>query len=198
MQHKVKLTVLDKKLYPELQREYCIDKEAGACPCYEIGDEFIFTRYGEEDDFWHGGINTVVNRAERADGEEFIAGGVHYPHCAEAWDAFSRYIYTGLNGGAIMRNWMSNPKVMITCCQDGTRPVIFKIERLDYKAVYVENLDENLLKCERACEVLIDKNLAVSFSVNDGFIELYAEEDFSDDVITEAFASFGLRVLKID
>lgn len=198
MQHKVKLTVLDKKLYPELQREYCLDKEAGACPCYEIGDEFIFSRYGDKDDFWHCGINTVVNRAKKAEGEEFIAGGERYPHCAEAWDAFSRYIYTGLNGGAIMRNWMENPKVMITCCQDGTRPVIFKIERMDYKAVYPEDLEQNILKCEQACDVLVDEGAAQSFSVNKDFIEIYLDEDMEDGLIIETFSKFGLNVKKID
>ena len=42
MKHKVKLTVIDKKLYPELQAKYCADPCAGACPCYNVGDEFIF------------------------------------------------------------------------------------------------------------------------------------------------------------
>ena len=32
MQHKCKMTVLDKKLYPELQAQYCADPEAGPCP----------------------------------------------------------------------------------------------------------------------------------------------------------------------
>lgn len=54
------------------------------------------------------------------------------PHCSEAWDAISRYIYTGLQGGSIMRGWMKEENTMITCCSDGTRPVIFKIERIDY------------------------------------------------------------------
>ena len=34
MKHKVKVTVLDKKLYPELQQQYCADPASGACPCY--------------------------------------------------------------------------------------------------------------------------------------------------------------------
>ena len=41
MLHKVKLTVIDKKLYPQLQEQYCADKNAGMCPCYHVGDEFI-------------------------------------------------------------------------------------------------------------------------------------------------------------
>lgn len=44
MQHKVKVTVIDKKLYPELQQQYCADPASGACPCYNVGDEFVFER----------------------------------------------------------------------------------------------------------------------------------------------------------
>ena len=61
MKHKVKLTVIDKKLYPELQRQYCADPQAGACPCYHVGDTFIFERSEERDDFWHMGLNTLVS-----------------------------------------------------------------------------------------------------------------------------------------
>lgn len=53
------------------------------------------------------------------------------PFCAEAWDAISRYIYTALQGGSIMHQWTNDDRIMITCCNDGTRPVIFKIERID-------------------------------------------------------------------
>ena len=48
-------------------------------------------------------------------------------------DAISRYIYAGLQGGSIMKGWMKEENTMITCCNDGTRPVIFKIERIDYE-----------------------------------------------------------------
>ena len=51
MKHKVKVTVLDKKLYPELQRQYCANPAAGACSCYNVGDEFEFCRDDERDDF---------------------------------------------------------------------------------------------------------------------------------------------------
>ncbi|MFR6329340.1 MAG: TIGR04076 family protein [Eisenbergiella sp.] len=46
-------------------------------------------------------------------------------------DAISRYIYTALQGGSIMHGWTKDDRVMIACCNDGTRPVIFKIERID-------------------------------------------------------------------
>ncbi len=130
MKHKVKVTVIDKKLYPELQAQFCTDPQAGACPCYNVGDEFIFERDDERDDFWHMGLNTLTKTTADPD---TVAGGPNRPHCSEAWDAISRYIYTGLQGGSIMRDWMNRENTMIASCSDGTRPVIFKIERIDYE-----------------------------------------------------------------
>lgn len=126
MKHKVKLTVIDKKVYPELQRQYCADPQAGAC--YHVGDTFIFERSEERDDFWHMGLNTLVSITADPD---TVAGGPKMPHCSEAWDAMARYLYTGLQGGSIMRGWMRKENTMIACCSDGTRPVIFRIERID-------------------------------------------------------------------
>ena len=128
MRHSVKVTVLDKKCFPELQREYCADPHAGPCPCYNAGDEFLFRRDDERDDFWHMGLNTLVKTAADPD---TVAGGPKMPHCSELWDAVSRYIYAGLQGGSLMRGWMREESTMIACCSDGTRPVIFKIERID-------------------------------------------------------------------
>ena len=86
MKHKVKVTVLDTKLYPELQEQFCADPNSGACPCYNVGDEFIFERDGEKDDFWHMGLNTLTKTT--AD-PNTVAGGPKMPHCSEAWDAIS-------------------------------------------------------------------------------------------------------------
>ena len=128
MKHKVKVTVIDKKLFPELQSQYCADPRSGPCPCYNVGDEFVFERDEDSDHFWHGGLNTLVKTYGDPDK---VAGGPRIPHCSEAWDAISRYIYAGLQGGSIMKGWMRDERVMIACCSDGTRPVIFKIERID-------------------------------------------------------------------
>ncbi len=51
--------------------------------------------------------------------------------CGEAWDAVSRYVYAALQGGSIMQGWTNDDRMMIASCNDGTRPVIFKIERID-------------------------------------------------------------------
>ena len=142
MKHKVKVTVIDKKIYPELQEKYCADPKAGMCPCYNVGDEFIFERDEENDHFWHGGLNTLVKTS--AD-PNTVAGGPKMPHCSEAWDAISRYIYTGLQGGSIMKGWMKRENEMICCCSDGTRPVIFKIERIDTEELW-NKWDKRTLK----------------------------------------------------
>ncbi|MBR4383706.1 MAG: TIGR04076 family protein [Selenomonadaceae bacterium] len=117
MQYKCKLTVIDKKVFHDLQKKFLADPNSGACPFYEVGTEYFFERYDDEDTFWTQGKGA---------------------HCSEAWDCFSRYVYTALQGGSIMRGWTNDEHIMIACCNDGTRPVIFKIERLDYKVLYVD------------------------------------------------------------
>ena len=134
MLHKCKMTILDKKTYPELQEAYC-DPQSGPCPCYHVGDQYLFERYDGADDFWKMGAGTLIKATHGIDG---VAGGPGRPHCSELWDAVSRYIYTALQGGSIMRGWMKDERVMIACCSDGTRPVIVKLERLDYCAAYLE------------------------------------------------------------
>lgn len=104
--HKVKITVLRKELYQDLQEQYLADPKSGKCPFFEEGQEFIVTG----DDFFR-----MLNGK----------------FCAEAWDCISRYVYSALQGGSIMRGWTNDEKIMIACCNDGTRPVIFKLERID-------------------------------------------------------------------
>ncbi len=112
MLHKCKITVIRKECYADLQEKYLADPKSGACPLFEVGQEFILERNEKRDDFWH-----------MLDGK----------FCSEAWDAISRYVYTALQGGSIMKGWTNDEKMMIACCNDGTRPVIFKIERVDEK-----------------------------------------------------------------
>jgi len=30
-----------------------------------------------------------------------------------------------------MKGWTNDERIMIACCNDGTRPVVFKLERID-------------------------------------------------------------------
>ena len=69
------------------------------------------------------------NRLE--EGQEFI---VEDPFscpegfCHWAWADIRYEIFAGALGGK--RPWVNPPEVGITCCTDGYRPVIFKIESL--------------------------------------------------------------------
>lgn len=60
MEYRCKVTVLDKKLFPELQAKYCAVPDSGKCPCFNVGDEFVFYRNNERDDYWHCGEGTLV------------------------------------------------------------------------------------------------------------------------------------------
>ena len=110
MEHKCRITVLRKECYSDLQEEYLANPKSGVCPMFEVGQEFILERNSERDDFWN-----------MLDGK----------FCAEASNAMSRYVYTALQGGSIMKGWTNDEKMRIACCNDGTQPVIFKIERME-------------------------------------------------------------------
>ena len=101
-----------------------------------------------------------------------------------------------------MRGWMNDERIMITCCSDGTRPVIFKIERMDYKAVYVEGIGCDRCR-ERIKEALsgISEVTDVTFreELSEEYIEVFLEKDISDDLISDAVKNCGeYRVKKMD
>ena len=64
MEYRCKVTVIGKKLYPELQAEYCAVPDSGKCPCYNVGDEFLFYRNDERDDYWHMGEGTLIKAGD--------------------------------------------------------------------------------------------------------------------------------------
>lgn len=103
---KCKVTVIRKECFDDLQREYLADPHSGKCPMFEVGQEFIFD----------GPSYESMNNGK---------------FCMEAYDAINRYIYAAIQGGSIMKGWTKDEKMMIACCNDGTRPVIFKLERID-------------------------------------------------------------------
>ena len=104
--NRAKITVLKKTYFDDLAQEYLANPEVGPCKMLEEGQEFIVDK---------------DNYLTMLDGK----------FCSEAWAAISHYVYAALQGGSIMHGWTSDEKVMITCCNDGFRPVIFKIERLE-------------------------------------------------------------------
>ena len=120
-------------------------------------------------------------------------------HCAEAWDCISRYIYTALQGGSIMRGWTNDERLMIACCNDGTRPVIFKIERQDYKVLYLDQAPGEEGK-KRITEALLklDGIERVSFREDKGFVEVFMARDVPDEEIRRAVGEAGREVSRID
>ncbi|MDR2455291.1 MAG: TIGR04076 family protein, partial [Deltaproteobacteria bacterium] len=55
--------------------------------------------------------------------------------CDEAWKAIYQYVFVlshaDNNVTFYYNDWVKTPGVAISCCNDGIRPVIFKIEATD-------------------------------------------------------------------
>jgi uncharacterized repeat protein (TIGR04076 family) len=104
--HKCKITVLRREYFQDLADEYLLDPSEGKCHLFSDGQEII---------------------VDHANCIPMIEG----QFCAGAWDSISNYVYSALQGGAVMKGWTHDEKVMIACCNSGIRPVIFKLERID-------------------------------------------------------------------
>lgn len=98
-----KITVMERKVYPELQAEYLGDPELGKCDFFHDGQEFLL----EREDYYR-----MKNTG----------------FCSEAWDCLSKYAYVALHGGSFY--WTKDQKTVLMCCNDATRPVVFKLEQI--------------------------------------------------------------------
>ena len=87
----VKITVIDKKCFTDYQEQCLADPKSGPCPFFNVGDEFLLKRTPAQDDFYH-----LMNGK----------------FCGEAWDAISRYVYTALQGGSIMKGWTNDDRML--------------------------------------------------------------------------------------
>lgn len=180
MQYKCKVEVIDKKVFADFQEKYLADPQSGACPFYQVGDTTIFERYGGEDTFW--------TQAKGA-------------HCAEAWDCISRYIYAALQGGSIMRGWTSDEHMMIACCNDGTRPVIFRIERQDYKVVKIEGMGcENCAAKVKTALEAVGNVERVDARLDKNWAEVFCDRAHAPDdaALAAAVEAAGYTVMGID
>lgn len=102
----VKITVVKKSLYPELAEQY-VGMPVETCPVYTEGQEFI--------------ISGLMIKPEG--------------FCEWAWNDIYKTVVALARGGNFSRDtfegWMKDDRTMITCCTDGIRPVIFKVERVN-------------------------------------------------------------------
>ena len=97
-----------------------------------------------------------------------------------------------------MRGWMKDERVMIASCNDGTRPVIFKIQRMDYKAVYIEGVGCDNCR-NKIQDALMKLDGVTDVTFRDGFTEVYMDYDVKDSAIQEAVESCGsYHVVRID
>ena len=102
---KVKITVLKTTLDKELAAEYGAEG-LGPCPMMKAGQVF-YADYAKPEGF-----------------------------CDEAWKAIYQYVFALANGaeGWYYDDWMDterHPGTAIVSCNDGLRPVIIKIERIE-------------------------------------------------------------------
>lgn len=98
---RVKITVLRRTTQDDLIKEYRVPG-FGRCKAFEDGQVF-YTGFGKPDGF-----------------------------CDEAWKAIYQYVFAVAHGGEDMvfypGSWINRPNLAIASCNDGLRPVIFKIE----------------------------------------------------------------------
>ena len=97
---KCKITVLKTHFDEELAKEYGA-KNIGKCPLHEVG-QIYFADYAKPENF-----------------------------CDEAWKAIYQYVFALSHGSGVFYNgsWIEKLGVAICSCNDGIRPVIFKVER---------------------------------------------------------------------
>ena len=105
--NKVKITVLKTTLQQDLADEYGVEGLT-ACPMLREGQVFY------ADDAKPDGL------------------------CDEAWKAIYQYAFALAHGSGeelfYYGDWIRKPGVAICSCNDGLRPVIFKLERTDEPA----------------------------------------------------------------
>lgn len=112
--NKVKITVLKTTLDKELAAEYGIEGLT-ACPMMKT-EQVFYADYAKPEGL-----------------------------CDEAWKAIYQYVFALAHGGGTTLfyygDWIRKPGVAICSCNDGLRPVIFKLEAtdqpstIDYKPV---------------------------------------------------------------
>ena len=97
-----KITVLKTMFNQDLADEYRRPElHQGPCPHYTEGQEFTVQHFGERP-------------------EDFF--------CDWAWNDIHKVLMAVMLGGDFSP-WMKDGNTFITCCTDGIKPVVFKLER---------------------------------------------------------------------
>lgn len=64
MRHECKITVLETKVFPDLQEKYLANPKSGPCPFFKPGDTFTLKRTPEQDDFYRLMNGKFVGRGQ--------------------------------------------------------------------------------------------------------------------------------------
>jgi len=101
---KVRITVLKTTFHQDLVDEYLQDedfkKNFGTCFVFEEGQTFISEGWPSKPEAF----------------------------CERAWPNIQHEVSMVMYGASVP--WIEKPGYTITCCNDGLRPVIFKVERI--------------------------------------------------------------------
>ena len=81
MQYECKITVLETKVFPELQERYLADPKSGPCPFFKAGDTFVLKRTPEQDDFYHLMNGTFCGEAWDPSADMYIPLSRAVPLC---------------------------------------------------------------------------------------------------------------------
>ena len=104
--NKVKIEVIKTHFDEDLAREYGVKSP---CPMHQVGDSYISLGFDKPQGF-----------------------------CDEAWKAIYQYVFALAHSSGdetfYFKDWITKPGVAINACNDGVRPVIFKLTRLDSEA----------------------------------------------------------------
>lgn len=69
------------------------------------------------------------------EGDVYISKGGNRPDnfpCEEAWYAFDKYAFALAHGAdGFWESWIPERKLAVSSCNDGLRPVIFKLETIE-------------------------------------------------------------------
>jgi len=100
---KCKITVVKRTINQDLIDEYLSDtrESLGLCQAYDDGQEFIIESFPLKPEGF----------------------------CDWAWADIHRDVVAVMFGGSY--SWINQSGTAITCCTDGLRPVIFKVERIE-------------------------------------------------------------------
>lgn len=99
---KMKITVLRNMANQDFAEQYCESANVAPCDRFKEGQEFI--------------LDTVMTCPEG--------------FCGWAWDDIHKGALALMVGGSF-KGWMNTDNTLISCCTDGIRPVVFKLERID-------------------------------------------------------------------